>query len=221
MGNNKLFKDLGYKVTSTYDWRVLNGTKEFHPGVDLVTTPHGAIEAFTEGKVIWAGEGVSGSGYGGYGTVVAVKDKNAKVHVYGHLSKVAVHKGDSVKKGQVIGNQGNSGHSFGEHLHYEIRKQEAYVADREKRCHVPDEYLERYYGTVDAEFEEVKKKPEAKPEKSEPKKETKHETHKVKPGDSLSKIAKENDTTVDKLMKLNPEIKDANKISVGQQIRVK
>lgn len=160
MSDNKLFKDMGFRVTSIYGWRTLNGTKEFHPGVDLVVAPNGPLKAFTEGEVIWSGEGIKGSGYGGYGIVVAIKDKSNSVHVYGHLSKVSVHKGNKVTKGQLVGYQGNTGHSFGQHLHYEIRKTVTYVQDREKRCYVPEDYLLKYYNTVDAEI--VDKKGEIK-----------------------------------------------------------
>jgi murein DD-endopeptidase MepM/ murein hydrolase activator NlpD len=152
MSDNKLFKDMGYKVTSIYGWRTLNGAKEFHPGVDLVVAPNGPLKAFTDGEVVWASEGVSGSGYGSYGLVVAIKDKNGCCHVYGHLSKILVKKGDKIKKGTVVGNQGNTGHSFGQHLHYEIRKQVAYVQDREKRCHVPDDYLTKFLGGSEVEM---------------------------------------------------------------------
>jgi len=43
----------------------------------------------------------------------------------------------------------------------------------------------------------------------------------VKPGDTLSGIAAKNKTTVSKLMKLNPHIKNKNVINVGQRIRIK
>jgi LysM repeat protein len=43
----------------------------------------------------------------------------------------------------------------------------------------------------------------------------------VKKGDTLSRIAMKFNTTVDELMKLNPQIKDPNLIYAGQRIRVK
>jgi murein DD-endopeptidase MepM/ murein hydrolase activator NlpD len=161
MGDNKYFKDLGYRVTSPYDWRTIkkNGkvVKEFHCGVDLVwKKPQGELASFTDGEVIFAGEAITGSGYGGFGNAVAIKDKNGAVHVYGHVLKVLVKKGDKVKKGQPICIQGNKGISVGvahdgylagEHLHYEIRKSATYVEDREKRCYVPDEYLIKFFGS--------------------------------------------------------------------------
>lgn len=58
--------------------------------------------------------------------------------VYGHLLKgINVRKGDRVKKGDIIGRMGNSGYSFGNHLHFELRK------GANDRAHVVDplEYL--------------------------------------------------------------------------------
>lgn len=161
MGDNKYFKDLGFRVTSVYGWRTIAGAKEFHPGVDLVGKPQCELKSFTDGEVIFAGEGVKGSGYGGFGNAVAVKDKNGCVHVYGHILKWLVKKGDKVKKGQALCIQGNTGRSFGtahdgylpgEHLHYEIRKSTTYVEDREKRCHIPDDYLLKFNGGSEIEM---------------------------------------------------------------------
>ena len=161
MGNNKYFKDLGYRVTSTYDWRVLDKGKEFHPGVDLVGKPQCEIGSFCDGEVVFAGEAIKGSGYGGFGNAVAVKDKNGCIHVYGHILKWLVKKGDKVKVGQKLCVQGNTGRSIGtahdgylpgEHLHYEVRKSATYVEDREKRCHIPDDYLIKLNGGSEVEM---------------------------------------------------------------------
>lgn len=224
MGDNKYFKDLGYKVTSTYNWRVLDHGKEFHPGVDLVGKPQCEIGSFCDGVVVFAGEAIKGSGYGGFGNAVAVKDKNGCIHVYGHILKWLVKKGDKVVKGQKLCIQGNTGRSIGtahggylpgEHLHYEVRKSEVYVEDREKRCYVPDDYLIKLEGgKVDATPAPKAEAPKASAPKSSGK------VYVVKSGDTLSKIAKDNGTSVDALMKLNTDIKDAGKISIGQKIKL-
>lgn len=56
--------------------------------------------------------------------VIHHTDKDGKLYssIYGHLSKVTVTKGQSVKKGDIIGYSGNSGYSKGAHLHFELRK---------------------------------------------------------------------------------------------------
>ncbi len=55
------------------------------------------------------------------GNYVVVDHGNGYQTRYLHLSKVRVHRGDSVKQGQVLGLSGNTGRSTGPHLHYELR----------------------------------------------------------------------------------------------------
>jgi len=114
----------GYKITSKFGFRIdpVNGGKAFHQGIDLVKPHRSPIESFTDGEVLFAGEGVKGSGFGGYGNVVAVLDSNSALHVYAHLDECKVEVGDKLKKGDLVGLQGSTGKSTGSHLHYEIRK---------------------------------------------------------------------------------------------------
>jgi murein DD-endopeptidase MepM/ murein hydrolase activator NlpD len=58
---------------------------------------------------------------GGYGNAVRIDHGNGLVTVYGHNSKLFVKVGDIVKAGDLISAAGNTGHSFGTHLHLEIR----------------------------------------------------------------------------------------------------
>lgn len=71
----------------------------------------------------------SASGYaynalnpGGYGTYIMVFHGDGYVTLYGHLDSSHISDGQYVKQGQVIATSGNSGASFGAHLHFEIRK---------------------------------------------------------------------------------------------------
>ena len=58
-----------------------------------------------------------------YGNYVILKHPNGDYTVYGHLMKgLAVSKGQTVKKGQVLGYMGNTGYSQGQHLHFELRR---------------------------------------------------------------------------------------------------
>jgi murein DD-endopeptidase MepM/ murein hydrolase activator NlpD len=210
MADNQYFKDLGFRVTEDYGWRMCDGKKEFHPGVDLVTSPsHAPIKAFTSGTVVFAGDASKrGTGYFGFGNAVGIKDKYDCVHVYGHLSEVSVKVGDKVKVHDVIGKQGSEGKSSGEHLHYEIRKEPVYVADKQKRCYVPEEYLLQFDAV---EAKKTKEVHEGKP---------KGTFYKIKAGDTISVIAKHYNTTGDAIVKLNPDIKNINKIRAGKIIRV-
>lgn len=196
-----------YRVTSPFGWRKhpIHGNKSFHTGIDLVKSHKAPIEAFTSGTVLFAGFGKTGSGFGGYGNVVLIKDKNGRGQVYAHLDSVAVKKGQTVKKGQVIGYQGNTGQSTGSHLHFEVRKKAessppyGWIADRANNCLDPTNYIDNF---------EVAKTPTASG------------TYTVKKGDTLSGIAKRYGTTVKELAALN-NIKNVNLIQVGQKLKVK
>jgi len=140
----------GYRITSPFGYRndPFTGKSSFHTGVDLVKKHKSPIHAFAPGVVTHAKMGVAGSGFGNYGNVVAVKDKNGRLHVYAHLDSISVKVGANVSKGQVVGTQGNTGRSTGSHLHYEIRKISSpsfgWIADRKNNCFEPTEYLRKF-----------------------------------------------------------------------------
>ena len=137
----------GYRVTSNYGWRIhpIHNTKKFHAGIDLVKSHNAIIKAFMGGTVLYAGNGVSGTGVGGFGNVVVIKDKNGRAHVYAHLNSVLVKKGQSVSKGSNIGRQGAKGQVTGSHLHYEIRKKSSpslgWTSNQENSTLNPTNYL--------------------------------------------------------------------------------
>ncbi|MBX0320208.1 phage tail tape measure protein [Shouchella clausii] len=92
-----------------------------HKGIDLAGKVGQALDTPVAGEVVFAGWGTKGSGYGGYGNAVGIKDANGTVHVFGHLDSVKVKKGQKVSVGTQIGAIGNTGNSTGPHLHYEKR----------------------------------------------------------------------------------------------------
>ncbi|TCZ76059.1 M23 family metallopeptidase [Paenibacillus albiflavus] len=115
----------GYRITSPYGNRpdpFGGGGIEFHKGIDLVKSHKAPILAFVAGEVIHAMVGLTGSGFGNYGIVVAIKDKRNCLHVYAHLDSASVAVGQQVVAGQEIGKQGTTGQSTGSHLHYEVRQ---------------------------------------------------------------------------------------------------
>ena len=88
-----------------------------HLGIDI-SAPEGA-------NVYAAGTGVvtmaAGGWNYGYGNVVQIDHGNGYVTVYAHLSTIFVTQCQTVGQGAVIGLAGNTGNSFGAHLHFEIR----------------------------------------------------------------------------------------------------
>ena len=114
----------GYRITSPYGNRKnpFGSGTEFHQGIDLVKAHKAPIQAFVGGTVLYAGTGVAGTGLGGYGVVVFIRDGAGRGHLYAHLDSTSVKSGNIVSKGQTIGYQGATGRVTGSHLHYEIRK---------------------------------------------------------------------------------------------------
>jgi len=113
----------GYRITSPYGQRThpIRGGSHFHTGIDMTKSHQAPIHAFVSGKVIWAKWGARGTGYGGFGNVVAIRDSNGYTHMYAHLDSITVREGQDVKQGDVIGKQGATGEVTGSHLHYEVR----------------------------------------------------------------------------------------------------
>ncbi|MFA5652000.1 MAG: peptidoglycan DD-metalloendopeptidase family protein [Candidatus Paceibacterota bacterium] len=86
--------------------------------VDIGIPTGSTLHAAAAGQVILA----KASGYnGGYGKYIIISHYNGTQTVYGHLSAVNVNAGDLVYQGQIIGRTGNTGHSTGPHLHFEVR----------------------------------------------------------------------------------------------------
>ncbi|RST60030.1 M23 family metallopeptidase [Siminovitchia terrae] len=141
----------GYRISSSYGWRLdpIRGGREFHSGIDLVKADREPIFAFTDGTVLFAGMGRSGTGLGGYGNVVVVKDRNGCAHLYAHLARTKAIKGTFINKDQIIGYQGATGRVTGSHLHYEIRKKTTpsygWSANHEQSTLPPIHYLQSYH----------------------------------------------------------------------------
>ena len=85
-----------------------------HQGVDLKGTYQDTVYTTGTGIVLHA------SWCGGYGRCITIFHGNNYESTYAHLNKVFVKKKDTVYDGQPIGTVGNTGHSTGQHLHYEV-----------------------------------------------------------------------------------------------------
>ena len=106
-----------FRVTSPFGERehpVLGGLR-MHKGIDLAAPRGTPVYAPADGVVERAGP------FSSYGNYIAIEHGADMETRYGHLSKVAVHAGETVKKGQLIGYVGSTGRSTGPHLHYEVR----------------------------------------------------------------------------------------------------
>jgi murein DD-endopeptidase MepM/ murein hydrolase activator NlpD len=94
-----------------------NGYGPGHLGIDITAPEGSAVYAAGSGIVTMAAQGWN---YG-YGNVIQIDHGSGYVTVYAHLSQINVGQCQSVGQGTLIGLSGNTGNSFGAHLHFEIR----------------------------------------------------------------------------------------------------
>ncbi|AZU99065.1 tail tape measure protein [Bacillus phage pW4] len=122
----------GLPITSQFGYRTdpFTGATAGHNGMDFAAPTGTPVRATTGGIVIKSGFGAYGSGYGGYGNVVAIQDMAGFVHIYGHNSGVNVPEGSFVGAGTVIASSGSTGRSTGPHIHYEVRRGGSAISPR-------------------------------------------------------------------------------------------
>lgn len=104
------------RITSGYGARrhPILGYVRMHAGIDFAAGWGAPIYAATDGRVTFAGW------HGGHGNYVRLDHGGGIATGYGHMSRIAVAPGVSVRRGQVIGYVGSTGLSTGPHLHYEM-----------------------------------------------------------------------------------------------------
>jgi|LauGreDrversion4_2_1035121.scaffolds.fasta_scaffold07779_4 murein DD-endopeptidase MepM/ murein hydrolase activator NlpD len=220
----------GY-MTSHYGKR----WNEWHPGVDIGLRVGDSVSATWDGVVRYAM-----MNRGGYGNLVIIRHRNGLETYYAHLSKIKVVSGQRVYAGQVIGLGGNTGRSFGPHLHFEIRFYDVCIDPEflinfyEKKVIassflVSPEFIRgqipimRTGAPID-EFESVEFVAGViLPLAGQLESKTPHNMRKyyvVKKGDCLNKIANINNISVQDLCRLN-KIDELKWLLVGQRLRVR
>ena len=104
------------RITSSFGLRMhpILGILRMHKGMDIGAPWGSPIHAATDGVVQFAGR------TGGYGNFVKLAGPGGIATGYGHMSRIAVHTGTRVARGQVIGYVGSTGLSTGPHLHWEV-----------------------------------------------------------------------------------------------------
>lgn len=122
-------------ITSDFGPRVLpDGKTSNHRGVDIANQaskgdPHPVIIAAVSGTV-------KATGYqsGGLGNYITIKGIDGREYTYGHLDEVyknTIKTGEYVNSGDEMGKMGNTGYSFGTHLHYSVKEDGKYINPEE------------------------------------------------------------------------------------------
>ncbi len=102
---------LAERVTSEYGPR----WGRMHEGLDISGSFGAPISSAESGRVVYAGW------ISGYGQTVIVDHGGNMSTLYAHMQAIAVSAGQTISIGQVVGYVGDSGYSFGPHLHFEVR----------------------------------------------------------------------------------------------------
>lgn len=203
-------------ITSGYGWR----RRRPHYGTDINLETGDTVVAAFDGRVR-----IAKFNKGGYGNVVIIRHNNGLETVYAHLSKLLVEPGTEVTSGMVIGLGGNTGRSYGSHLHFEMRYlgralDTEDVIDFEKG-EVKNAALvlfkEDFTNKYDLRALHTSKV--ASKTHTTSKANTSGKVVTVKSGDTLSKIAAKNHTTVAAICKKNG-IKQSKVLKIGMKLKV-
>jgi len=89
--------------------------EQTHLGYDLSSTQHVGVQASNDGRVVYAAP------LGIYGNCIVLDHGYGLQTIYGHLSEIDVHEGDTVKRGQVMGKSGMTGMAGGDHIHFSMQ----------------------------------------------------------------------------------------------------
>lgn len=221
----------GY-VTSPYGYRAR--FRRMHKGIDLKAQVGDTVRAAFDGKVR-----LTKFERRGYGYYIVMRHPNELETVYGHLSKFLVKPDQVVKAGDPIALAGNTGRSFGAHLHFETRfmgypinpsaifdfanqtvHTDSYTFDKNtyQDARNFDPAANRDYALKYQQKHQSNVKATAAKSKKNSSKATR--SYKVRKGDSLSRIAARNGMSVKQLCSLNG-LKTNSKIKPGQSLKIK
>jgi murein DD-endopeptidase MepM/ murein hydrolase activator NlpD len=117
-GSGGLIWPVDGPVVSGFGPRTINGSYEFHPGIDIAVPEGTPIRAAATGTVIFTEPEASSGGYGNY---TCIDHGGGLSTCYAHQSSFAVSAGQAVSQGDVIGYSGCTGYCLGPHVHFEVR----------------------------------------------------------------------------------------------------
>jgi len=187
-------------ITSSFgkrNWR-------FHYGMDIDLRTGDTVLAAFNGRVRISTYSKS------YGHVVVIRHDNGLETIYGHLSKRLVKVDSVITSGTPIGRGGNTGRSYGSHLHFEMR---FFDEPLDPRDVVSFENFKLHYDTLAISQCNFMYKEELKELKG-------RKYHRVRSGNTLGHIAMKYGTSISKLCRLNG-ISRSSILRIGQRLRVR
>ncbi|HEX4464869.1 MAG TPA: peptidoglycan DD-metalloendopeptidase family protein [Solirubrobacterales bacterium] len=117
-GSGGLIWPVDGPVVSGFGPRTINGSYEYHPGIDIAVPSGTPIRAAAAGTVIFTEPEASSGGYGNY---TCIDHGGGLSTCYAHQETFAVSAGQQVSQGQIIGYSDCTGYCFGPHVHFEVR----------------------------------------------------------------------------------------------------
>lgn len=176
----------------------------YHYGTDIDLVKGDTVRSAFNGKVRISTYSKS------YGHVVVVRHNNGLETIYAHLSKRLVKTDSIISTGTVLGLGGNTGHSFGSHLHFEVRYFDEPLDPRDVISFEDFTTLSDTLTISQCNFaykDELKLMSAIK-------------YHRVRSGNTLGHIARKYGTSINTLCRLNG-IKRTSILRIGQRIRVR
>lgn len=181
--------------------------RRFHYGLDLAQPTGEPIYAAFDGVVRISKFNRS------YGNLVIIHHDNGLETYYAHMSKRLVTPGQQVKSGDIIGLCGNTGRSFGSHLHFEVRYMgNALNPEDVVDCNTHD-LVSETLSITSSSFRKVSKGGHTASGSGGT------STYRVRKGDTLAKIARRHGTTIQRLCRLNGISRNAT-LRPGQRLKV-
>ena len=194
-----------YRISSRFGPR----RRRFHYGIDLAMPTGTPIYSTFDGTIRVAKWNKS------YGNLIVIRHDNGLETYYAHLSRIQVKPWQEVKAGEQIGLAGNTGRSYGSHLHFETRYLGAAIN--------PDVIIDFSDGGHKLKSDTLQLTASCFRKKGNSNQYAgggSSQYYRVRKGDTLGAIARRNGTTVNKLCRLNG-LKKTSIIRPGQRLKLR
>ncbi|HKZ14657.1 MAG TPA: peptidoglycan DD-metalloendopeptidase family protein [Solirubrobacterales bacterium] len=117
-GSGSMIWPVDGPIASGFGPRTIEGSYEYHPGIDIAVPEGTPIRAALPGTVAFTQSEAESGGYGNY---TCIDHGGGLSTCYAHQSAFAVNPGQQVEQGEVIGYSGCTGYCLGPHVHFEVR----------------------------------------------------------------------------------------------------